>query len=147
MPRRPGMPKTGGRKKGSKNKPITGVVKKSLGREAFETLAQLDRSGKSMAQIQLEAARFVAGLAEAQRARIIALGRAPEPQLDQITAAEDRAVKLSESASKLAKDVSGYLYPALQSIKHAGDEDSPPIRIESLSDFQLEQLIRRLSRG
>jgi hypothetical protein len=47
----------------------------------------------------------------------------------------------------VAHDVSPYLYPTLRSIKHGGEEDAPPIRIESLSDYQLEMLIKRLERG
>jgi hypothetical protein len=35
----------------------------------------------------------------------------------------------------------------LQSIRHGGEEDAAPIRLESLSDAQLESLIQRLSRG
>jgi hypothetical protein len=32
-------------------------------------------------------------------------------------------------------------------VKHSGDEDEPPIRVESLSDFQLEKLTERLRRS
>jgi hypothetical protein len=35
----------------------------------------------------------------------------------------------------------------LQSLRHAGEEDAAPIRFESLSEHQLEMLIRRLERG
>ena len=35
----------------------------------------------------------------------------------------------------------------LQSIRHGGEEDAAPIRMESLSDYQLEMLIKRLQRG
>lgn len=34
-----------------------------------------------------------------------------------------------------------------QSIRHGGEEDAVPIRIESLSDHQFETLIARLSKG
>jgi len=34
-----------------------------------------------------------------------------------------------------------------QSIRHGGEEDGAPIRIESLSDHQLEMLIQRLRKG
>jgi len=51
------------------------------------------------------------------------------------------------AASKVAHDVSPYLYPTLQSIKHGGDEDARPIRLESLSDHQLETLVARLRKG
>jgi hypothetical protein len=34
-----------------------------------------------------------------------------------------------------------------QSIRHGGEEDAAPIRIESMSDFQPEQLIARLSKS
>jgi hypothetical protein len=43
--------------------------------------------------------------------------------------------------------VNGALYPTLQAIKLGGEEDAAPIRIESMSDFQLEQLIARLSKS
>jgi hypothetical protein len=35
----------------------------------------------------------------------------------------------------------------MQQVRHDGDEDAPPIRIENLSEYQLEMLIVRLSRG
>jgi len=35
----------------------------------------------------------------------------------------------------------------MQSVRHGGDEDAAPIRIESLSDHQLEALIARLRKG
>jgi hypothetical protein len=47
----------------------------------------------------------------------------------------------------VAHDVSPYLYPTQQAIKHGGEEDAAPIRIESLSEYQLEVLIGRLSKG
>jgi hypothetical protein len=59
----------------------------------------------------------------------------------------DAVIKLMAMASKLAHDVSPYLYPTQQAIKHGGEEDAAPIRIETLSDAQLEILIQRLSRG
>jgi hypothetical protein len=34
-----------------------------------------------------------------------------------------------------------------QSIRHGGEEDAAPIRLESLSDYQLEMLIQRLRKG
>ena len=86
-----------------------------------------------MAESQIESARYVWDLAEQERAK-------PEPQRDAVT-------KLMAMASKLAHDVSPYLYPAMQSVRHGGDEDAAPIRIESLSDYQLEKLIERLRKG
>jgi len=35
----------------------------------------------------------------------------------------------------------------LQSLRHSGEEDAAPIRIESLSDHQLEKLVERLRRS
>ena len=55
--------------------------------------------------------------------------------------------RLLTAASKIAHDVSPWLYPTQQSVRHGGEEDAAPIRIESLSDFQLEQLIKRLQKA
>jgi hypothetical protein len=35
----------------------------------------------------------------------------------------------------------------LQSLRHGGDENAPPLKLETLSDRQLEVLIKRLQRG
>jgi hypothetical protein len=86
-----------------------------------------------MAEIQIESARYIWDLAEQERAK-------PEPQRDAVT-------KLMAMASKLAHDVSPYLYPTQQAIKHGGEEDGAPIRIENLSEYQLEMLLQRLSKG
>jgi hypothetical protein len=123
--------KTGGRKKGSLNKATR--TRRAVAESIAQSLAQIDRTGKSMAEIQIESARYVWDLAEQERAK-------PEPQRDAVT-------KLMAMASKLAHDVSPYLYPAMQSVRHGGDEDAAPIRIESLSDYQLEKLIERLRKG
>jgi hypothetical protein len=126
----PGI-KTGGRKKGSVNKATR--TRRAVAESIAQSLAQLDRNGKTMAEIQIESARYIWDLAEQERAK-------PEPQRDAVT-------KLMAMASKLAHDVSPYLYPTQQAIKHGGEEDAAPIRIESLSDAQLEALIQRLSKG
>ena len=123
--------KTGGRKKGSLNKATR--TRRAVSESIAQSLAQIDRNGKTMAEIQLESARYIWDLAEQERAK-------PEPQRDAVT-------KLMAMASKLAHDVSPYLYPAMQSVRHGGDEDAAPIRIESLSDHQLEALIARLRKG
>ena len=86
-----------------------------------------------MAEIQIEGARYLESLAVAERAK-------PEPQID-------LAVKYTVAAAKVAHDASAWLYPTLQAIKLGGDEDVPPIRIESLSDYQLQTLIDRLDKG
>jgi hypothetical protein len=126
----PGI-KTGGRKKGTKNRRIS--TKRRIAQSVAQTLVQLDVKGKSMAAIQIESARYIWDLAEQERAK-------PEPQRDAVT-------KLMAMASKLAHDVSPYLYPTQQAIKHGGEEDAAPIRMESLSEHQLEVLIGRLRRG
>jgi hypothetical protein len=36
---------------------------------------------------------------------------------------------------------------SLQSIRHRGEEDAAPIRMESLSEHQLEMLINRVRKG
>ena len=86
-----------------------------------------------MAEIQISEARHLHRIAEAERAK-------PEPQIDV-------AAKYGAMAAKAAHDVSPYLYPSMQSIRHGGEEDGAPIRIESLSDSQLETLIARLSKS
>jgi hypothetical protein len=68
--------------------------------------------------------------------------QSPAPRL-----AQEAVTRLMTAASKVAHDVSPYLYPTLQSIKHGGDEDAPPIKLENLSEYQLERLIERLSKG
>jgi hypothetical protein len=87
-----------------------------------------------MGHIQIDAARHLFELAAQERAK----GEAAQ---------RDVVTKLLTAASKIAHDVSPWLYPALQSIKLGGDEDAPPIRLDNLSDFQLEQLIARLSKS
>jgi hypothetical protein len=126
----PGI-KTGGRKKGTKNRRIS--TKRRIAQSVAQTLVQLDVKGKSMAAIQIESARYIWDLAEQERAK-------PEPQRDAVT-------KLMAMASKLAHDVSPYLYPTQQALKHGGEEDGAPIRIENLSEYQLEMLLQRLSKG
>jgi len=126
----PGI-KTGGRKKGSLNKATR--TKRAVTESIVQALAQLDRNGKTMAEIQIESARYIYGLAEQERAK-------PEPQRDAVT-------KLMAMAAKIANSVSSYLYPSVQAVRHGGDEDAPPIRLESLSEHQLEILIGRLSKG
>jgi hypothetical protein len=122
--------KTGGRRRGSRNK-IPSDKRAAI--ERASALAELDRQGTSMGHIQINAARYLDSLAQAERAK-------PEPQLDLV-------VKYTVAAAKIAHDLSAWLYPALQSIRLGGDEDAPPIRMESLSDYQLEMLIKRLQRG
>jgi hypothetical protein len=126
----PGI-KTGGRKKGSVNKATR--TRRAVAESVAQGLAQLDCKGMSMAEIQIESARYIWGLAEQERAK-------PEPQRDAVT-------KLMAMASKLAHDVSPYLYPAMQSVRHGGEEDAAPIRFENLSEYQLEMLIKRLERA
>jgi hypothetical protein len=123
--------KTGGRRKGSKNK-IPSDKRAAI--ERASSLAGLDRQGTSMGHIQIDAARHLFELAAQERAK----GEAAQ---------RDVVTRLLTAASKIAHDVSGWLYPALQSVKLGGDEDAPPIKLESLSDHQLETLVARLSKG
>ena len=123
--------KTGGRKKGSLNKATR--TTRAVAESIAQGLAQLDRDGKSMAEIQIESARYIWDLAEQERAKA-------EPQ-------QEVVAKLLTAACKVAHNVSPYIYPAMQSIKHSGAVDGPPIRIESLSNLQLEALIARLRKG
>lgn len=123
--------KTGGRLKGSKNKVLRD---KQAAIERASALAELDRQGVSMGHIQIDAAHHLFELAAQERAK----GEAAQ---------RDVVARLLTSASKIAHDVSPWLYPTLQAIKLGGDEDGPPIRVESLSDFQLEMFIKRLSKG
>ena len=120
--------KTGGRRRGSRNK-IPSDKRAAI--ERASSLAELDRQGTSMGHIQIDAARHLFELAAQERAK----GEAAQ---------RDVVTRLLTAASKIAHDVSPWLYPALQSIKLGGDEDAPPIRLDNLSDFQLEQLIARL---
>jgi hypothetical protein len=83
-----------------------------------------------MAEIQIDAARYLYDKAAEERQK-------PEPQYDLVN-------KLLGQAAKVAHDVSPYLYPTQQAIKHGGEEDAAPIRIESLSEYQLEMLLQRL---
>ncbi len=123
--------KTGGRKKGSLNKATR--IRRAVAESVEQGLARLDRNAKSMAELQIESARYIWDLAEQERAKA-------EPQ-------QEVVIRLMTSACKVAHAVSTYLYPTLQSIKHSGEDDVAPIRIESLSDHQLEKLLARLSKG
>ncbi len=87
-----------------------------------------------MGHIQIDAARHLFELAAQERAK----GEAAE---------QDRVVRLLTAACKIAHDVSPWLYPALQSIKLGGDENAAPIRLDSLSDHQLESLVAQLRKG
>jgi hypothetical protein len=87
-----------------------------------------------MGRIQIDAARHLFELAVQERAK----GEAAQ---------RDVVIRFMTAASKIAHDASAWLYPTLQAIKLGGDEDAPPLRIESLSDHQLEVLIDRLRRG
>jgi hypothetical protein len=124
--------KTGGRKKGTPNSPIAGYKAKYLPREIADQLTKLDQSGgPTMAEIQVNNARWINGLATEERDK----GNA------------ELATRYASMAAKIAHDVSPFLYSSRQQIKHSGDEVEPPIRVESLSDYQLEMLIRRLRKG
>jgi hypothetical protein len=83
-----------------------------------------------MAEIQIDAARYLESLAAEERAK-------PKPQQKEIA-------ELLKAASKIANSISPYLYATHQTLRHGGEEDAAPIRIDNLSDFQLEQLIARL---
>src|SRR6516162_1441532 len=124
--------KTGGLKKGSKNKAVRGTDARYLPKELAIKIAKLDQTGgQSMAEIQVNAARWMADYAKTQR----------------ILGNIDVASKYDSIASKIAHDVAPYIYSTQASVRHAGDEDGPPIRVESLSDYQLERLIERLRRS
>jgi hypothetical protein len=121
--------KTGGRKKGTKNKAIRDADRKYLPREVAIKIAKLDQTGgKSMAEIQLTMARMVQKYTD----------------LEEKLGNKDVAVRYAAVAAKIAHDLSPFLYASQQSIKHSGDEDGPAIRIETLSDWQLQKLIERL---
>jgi len=51
-----------------------------------------------------------------------------------------------EEARKAAKDVAPYVHPRLQTVQHGGTEGASPIpiKIESLNNEQLNQLIARI---
>ena len=123
--------KTGGRRKGSRNRAPSD---KRAALERASSLAELDCQGTSMGHIQIHAARHLFELAEQERAK----GEAAQ---------QDVVARLLTAASKIAHDVSPWLYPTLQSIKLGGDEDAPPMRMESLSDHELEALVARLREG
>src|SRR5260370_17367680 len=89
----PGI-KTGGRKKGSLNKATR--TRRAVAESIAQTLATLDRNGKSMAEIQIESARYIWGLAEQERAK-------PEPQ-------KDVAVKYLSIPANIPHDPPPYLY-------------------------------------
>jgi hypothetical protein len=122
--------KTGGRRKGSRNK-IPSDKRAAI--ERASSLADLDRRGTSMGHIQIDAARHLFELANQERAK------GEGAQRDVVT-------RLLTAASKVAHDVSPYLYATHQTIKHGGEEDAAPIRFENLSEYQLEMLIKRLER-
>ena len=125
--------KTGGRRKGSKNKLVPGYKAKYLPREISDQLTAKDQAGRSMADIQIDAARWFESLAVAEREK-------PNANLD-------LATKYTSMGAKIAHDASGFLYPTRAAVKHSGDADETPIRVESLSDFQLQKLIERLRRS
>lgn len=52
-----------------------------------------------------------------------------------------------KTASEIAKDVAQYHRPKLTSIRHGGDPDLPPVKLENLSNEQLDFLIDRLLQG
>ena len=85
----PGI-KTGGRKIGSVNRATR--TRRAVAESIAQGLAQLDRNGKTMAEIQIESARYIWDLAEQERAR-------PEPQ-------QEAVVGLMTAASKVAHHVS-----------------------------------------
>jgi hypothetical protein len=122
--------KVGGRKKGSKNKIIPGRQAKYLPKEIALEIRERDAAGERMIDIQLDMARMITRYAKTEEA----LGNKAD------------AMKYASVAAKIAHDASSFLYPTHAAVRHAGEEDAPPIRIESLSDFQLEKLIERLSK-
>jgi hypothetical protein len=103
--------------------------RRAVAERIAQALAQLDHNGKSMAEIQIDAARYLYDKAVEERQK-------PEPQYDLVN-------KLLGQAAKVPHDVSPYLYPTQQAIKHGGEEDAPPIRIESLSDLSLSEIQAR----
>ena len=125
--------KTGGRKKGSKNKAVRGTLARFLPRELAAKIAQKDQSGRSMADIQLDAARWFEEQAKRELDR-------EQPNLDQ-------ARRDLQAAAKIAHDVAPFIYATQAAVRHSGDEDAPPIRVENLSDYQLARLIERLRRS
>jgi hypothetical protein len=122
--------KTGGRRKGSRNK-IPSDKRAAI--ERATSLAELDGNGVSMGHIQISAARRLYEQANQERAK----GEAAQ---------QDVVIRLLTAACRIAHGVSPWLYP-LQSIKLGGDEDAPAIRIETMSEHELEVLISRLSKG
>jgi hypothetical protein len=130
---KPGSVKNGGRRKGSKNKAIAGYKAKYLPREIADQITAKDQSGRTMADIQLDAARWFEKVAIEEREK-------PNPNMD-------LATKYLSMGAKIAHDASGFIYPTRQQIRHSGDEDEPPIRVENLSDYQLQKLIERLRRS
>ena len=119
-------------KKGTKNKAVRGTDVRYLPKELAIKIAKLDQTGGlSMAEIQVNAARWMSDHAKTQR----------------ILGNLEAAARYDSMASKIAHDVAPYIYATQAAVKHSGDEDAPPIRIESLSDQQLEKLIERLRRS
>jgi hypothetical protein len=97
--------KTGGRQKGTKNKAIRDEDRKYLPRYIAIKLAKLDQTrGLSMAEIQLAMARMVLKHTELQEK----LGNIAD------------AIRYGAIAAKIAHDVSPFLYPSQQAIKHSG---------------------------
>jgi hypothetical protein len=87
--------KTGGRKKGTKNKAVRGTDVRYLPKELAIKIAKLDQTGGlSMAEIQVNAARWMSDHAKTQR----------------ILGNIDAASKYDSMASKIAHDVSPFIY-------------------------------------
>jgi hypothetical protein len=125
--------KTGGRKKGSKNKAVRGTLARFLPRELAAKIAQKDQSGRSMADIQLDAARWFEEQARKEQER-------EQPNFEQVR--KDLSI-----AAKIAHDASPFIYATQAAVRHSGDENEPAIRVENLSDYQLQKLIERLRRS
>jgi hypothetical protein len=133
--------KTGGRRKGSRNK-IPGDKRAAI--ERATALAELDRQGTSMGHIQIYAARHLFELAARERAR----GEAAQ---------QDVVIRLLTAAAKVANDASDWLYPRLQAIKIGGPA-SHHIHLSDLrmqlgdkvdlaSEDEIAQLFRDCARG
>jgi hypothetical protein len=112
---------------------VRGTLARFLPRELAAKIAAKDQAGRTMADIQLDAARWFEEQARKEQER-------EQPNLEQVR--KDLSI-----AAKIAHDASPFIYAMQSSIRHSGDEDAPPIRVENLSDYQLEKLIERLRRG
>jgi hypothetical protein len=116
-----GLPKTGGRKKGTPNKASA----------ANRELA-MEKSGVLPLEVLLEGMDLH---------RTIAL-----TELEKGDAADvEKVVRFHNLAKEYAQAAAPYCHPRLASITHAGEADGPPIKIESLNDTQLDILIVRLT--